>query len=396
MGRGVGCGALLAIALLLVQPLPAATPTADVGTAQEQLQQLQQRIKKIQSSLQSDRQKQQKLLQELESTERKIGKLAAGLRQIKGRMQEQLRQLKALRKERQESLQLLALQRKALQRQVRSAYAIGRQERVKMLLNQQDPTKVSRLLVYYDYLNRSRMQQLEEIGKNLERLQRVEQSIAVEDRRLLELHEQKELEKQRLELADTGRREVMAALNTDIKNKDNQLSTLQQDAERLVKLLEKLRKQAAKAALEPINHKPFRAAKGKMEWPAAGRLAVRFGVRKQSGLTWDGVMIAAAEGKEVRAVHHGRVVFADWLRGFGLLLIIDHGGGYMTLYGHNRALLKESGEWVETNEPIATVGSSGGSAATGVYFEVRRKGRPVNPGIWCRPLRGNYTGGAKA
>jgi septal ring factor EnvC (AmiA/AmiB activator) len=240
------------------------------------------------------------------------------------------------------------------------------------------------------------MEQLEAISQNLQRLQRVEKSIAVEDRRLLALHEQKELEKQRLELADAGRREVMAVLNADIQQKGNELNTLQQDAERLVKLLEQLRKQAAAAVLEPINRKPFRAAKGKMPWPATGRMAVRFGVRKKSGLTWDGVMIAAPEGEEVRAVHHGRVVFADWLRGFGLLLIIDHGGGYMTLYGHNQALLKESGEWVDTNEAVATVGRSGGRASTGVYFEVRRKGRPVNPGIWCRPLRGNQTGGARA
>jgi septal ring factor EnvC (AmiA/AmiB activator) len=388
-------GTILALALLLAQPELAADPTDQAGAAKQQLEQLQQRISKIQSSLQSARQKRQGLLRELESTERKIGKLAAGLRQIKGKMRGQLKRLEALRRERQESQRLLAIQRQALRRQVRSAYAIGRQEQIKMLLNQQDPTKVSRLLVYYDYLNRSRVQQLEEIEQNLQRLRRVEQNIAVEDRRLFELRQQKELEKRRLELADTGRREVVTALNADIQNKGGELQTLQQDAEQLVKLLTQLRKQAA-AALEPINRKPFHASKGKMAWPATGRMAVRFGVRKKSGLKWDGVMIAAPEGEEVRAVHHGRVVFADWLRGFGLMLIIDHGGGYMTLYGHNQALLKENGEWVEANEAVATVGRSGGRASTGVYFEVRRKGRPVNPGIWCRPLRGNKTGGARA
>jgi septal ring factor EnvC (AmiA/AmiB activator) len=386
---------ILAVALLLIQPGLAADSVDRAGAAREQLEQLQKRINTIQSSLQSARQKRRGLLRELESTERKIGKLAAALRQIKGKMQGQLRRLEALRKERQESLQLLKLQRQALQRQVRSAYAIGRQEQVKMLLNQQDPTKVSRLLVYYDYLNRSRIEQLDEISKNLERLRLLEQNIAVEDRRLFELRQHKELEKQRLELADAGRREVVAALNADIQDKGGELQILQQDAEQLVKLLTQLRKQAA-AAVEPINRKPFRASKGKMAWPATGRMAVRFGVRKKSGLKWDGVMIAAPEGEEVRAVHHGRVVFADWLRGFGLMLIIDHGGGYMTLYGHNQALLKENGEWVDTNEAVATVGRSGGRASTGVYFEVRRKGRPVNPGIWCRPLRGNKTGGARA
>ncbi len=384
------------VALMLLPWSLAATASDDkIGVAKEQLAQLQQRISKIHSSLQSDQQKRQRLLQELASTERKIGKLAKGLRQIKGQMQIQRGRLVTLQQERKESRQLLQLQRKALRLQVRSAYAIGRQEQVKMLLNQQDPATVSRLMVYYNYLNRSRIKQLEEINQNLQRLHKVEQSITVEDRRLLKIRQQKELEKQRLELADAGRHEVMSALNVDIEGKGSEIDSLQQNAAQLVQLLKQLRKQAA-VALDTINQKPFHTAKGKMQWPTAGRMAVRFGVRKKSGLKWDGVLIAAPEGKEVRAVYHGRVVFADWMRGFGLLLIIDHGGGYMTLYGHNQAILKELGEWVTTNEAVATVGQSGGRATTGVYFEVRRKGRPVNPGSWCRPLRGNRTVGAEA
>jgi septal ring factor EnvC (AmiA/AmiB activator) len=109
-------------------------------------------------------------------------------------------------------------------------------------------------------------------------------------------------------------------------------------------------------------------------------------------LRWDGVLISAPEGQEVRAVHHGRVAFADWLRGFGLLLIIDHGDGYMTLYGHNQSLFKETGEWVEAGEPVALVGTSGGRARAGVYFGIRHQGRPVDPGAWCRASRGNRMG----
>jgi septal ring factor EnvC (AmiA/AmiB activator) len=132
----------------------------------------------------------------------------------------------------------------------------------------------------------------------------------------------------------------------------------------------------------------FAALKGKLPWPLAGRTVVRFGSRRRpSGLRWDGLVIAAPLGTEVRAVHRGRVAFSDWLRGFGLLLILDHGDGYMTLYGYNQSLFKEVGEWVETGEPVALAGRSGGRLSPGVYFGIRVHGKPVNPIKWCSNTR---------
>jgi septal ring factor EnvC (AmiA/AmiB activator) len=381
-------------AALLLLAAPAILGADDIDSAKAELEQLRQRIGKLQSTLSSAQKTRQALLKELRSTERKIGRSALDLRQVKKALQQQRASLDRLRSERSEQRKNLSVQQEALRKQVRSAYAMGRQERVKILLNQQDPAMVSRIMVYYDYLNNARIERAQEINRILDMLQRTEAQIALEEERLLGLRRKKESDIQRLELARTGRQEIMTALNADIRDKGKQLSGLQQDEKGLQELLERLRRELAERPVDPVTRKPFRALKGKMRWPSEGSLAARFGADKGSGLRWDGVLISAREGSEVRAVYHGRVVFADWLRGFGLLLIIDHGNGYMTLYGHNQALFKETGEWVEADEPVALIGSSGGRLKAGLYFEVRHKGRPVNPKAWCRPTKGNRVSGA--
>jgi septal ring factor EnvC (AmiA/AmiB activator) len=134
-----------------------------------------------------------------------------------------------------------------------------------------------------------------------------------------------------------------------------------------------------------LGNSPFASLQGKLKWPAQGRMVHHFGAyREQGALRWNGVLIAAPPGSPVRAVHHGRVVFADWMRGFGNLIIVDHGGGYMSLYGHNESLLKGPGDWVRGGETLATSGNSGGQSQAGLYFEIRHKGTPVNPARWCR------------
>ncbi len=379
--------------LLLILTVPAVQGAEDIDAAKERLEQLRQRIGKLKSSLDSVEKTRQALLQELRSTEQRIGRAALDLRQVSGALQGQRNRLNRLREEQAEQRKVLSVQRQALRKQVRSAYAMGRQERVKILLNQQDPAMVSRIMVYYDYLNRARIERAAEIERILDMLQRTEAQIVLEEKRLVDLQERKKVDVQRLELARAGRTEVMTALTADIRSKGQELSGLQQDEKGLRELLERLQKEQAERPVEPVTRDPFPASKGRMNWPSTGRLAARFGTDKGSGLLWDGVVISAKEGTEVRAVYHGRVVFADWLRGFGLLMIIDHGNGYMTLYGHNQTLFKETGEWVDSDEPVGLVGSSGGRLDSGLYFEVRHNGRPVNPGIWCRPSKGNKVGG---
>ena len=188
------------------------------------------------------------------------------------------------------------------------------------------------------------------------------------------------------------RRELVAKLTAELQDQGRQLARLQSDERELNALIKGLEQALADIPVEHPQQMQFAALRGRLPWPASGRIVSRFGTPRLGGLFWDGVMISAPEGREVRAVHHGRVAFADWLRGLGLLMIVDHGDGYMTLYGHNQSLFKEVGDWVEADEAIALVGSSGGRERAGVYFGVRFKGRPVDPAKWCRRMAGSKVG----
>ncbi len=382
------------LALLLPWLTLADDNGTDVGSAEQRLERLHQQMGDLQSGLDSAAQRRGGLESELKSTEQEIGKLARHLRVLNGSLQGHRKSLGRLRAERREYQSALAVQQDALARQMRTAYAMGRQERLKILLNQQDPAMVSRLMMYYDYFNRARTQRMAVIDIALEKLHRTEEAIAGEEQRLLEL-QARELEQQsRLEQVRTAREEVILALNAEIHDKGRQLKGMQLDEGRLQSLLGRLQQALADIPADPMTQRSFMAFKGKMAWPSKGRLTARFGTEKAAGLRWDGVIISSAEGKEVRAVYHGRVVFSDWLPGFGLLLIIDHSDGYMTLYGHNQSLFKDTGDWVEANETVALVGNSGGRLNAGVYFGIRRNGRPVNPKVWCKPPKGNRVGAA--
>jgi septal ring factor EnvC (AmiA/AmiB activator) len=230
------------------------------------------------------------------------------------------------------------------------------------------------------------------IGEALQQLRQTKEEIAAEEHRLRGLQSRELAEKERLDQTRGLRQQVIAALGSDIQSKGENLSELKRDEQQLQALVTQLQQELVNLSVEETNSKPFGSLKGKLRWPTTGRLGARFGTPKSGSLKWDGVMISAPEGEEVKAVYHGRVAFADWLRGFGLLLIIDHGEGYMTLYGHNQSLFKETGEWVDPDEPVALVGNSGGPLNPGVYFGIRQQGRPVNPKNWCRHIKGDRVG----
>jgi septal ring factor EnvC (AmiA/AmiB activator) len=279
-----------------------------------------------------------------------------------------------------------------LERQVRAAYAMGRQEQLKILLNQQDPAVVLRVLAYYDYLNRERIARMQVIRTQLQQLQQTRREIADEQLKLQNLQAKRTAEKESLEQEQQARRLVLEQLNRELSDQGRELSQLQDDEQQLSSLLQGLREALSDIPAAASQDKRFAQLQGALQWPVRGQIRHMFGESKIGGLSWDGVMIAAPEGNEVRAVHAGRVAFADWLRGFGLLLILDHGDGFMTLYGHNQSLFKEAGDWVEPGEPVAAVGSTGGRKEDGVYFAIRRHGKAVNPVKWCRRPRGRAVG----
>ncbi len=375
--------------LLLAPVLTVATAGKD--DPERALQQLRQEIERLSSDLASASERRQALQRQLEQSERLMGEAGRRLHRLDREMTRQRERLEALRRRQGEQRQALARQRDALADQIRAAYAMGREQRLKILLNQQDPAMVSRMLVYYDYLNRARSARIAQVRTLLDQLEQTRRVVEEETRRLAALREREQEEQRRLEAIRGQRERVLAALEQDLQDKGQRLQAMKQDAERLRALVEQLQQQMEELP-QVAADKPLKALKGRLPWPLKGRLAARFGGRKAGNLRWDGVMIAAPEGREVKAVHRGRIAFADWLRGYGLLLIIDHGDGYMTLYGNNQSLYRETGEWVEAGEPVARAGSSGGRRDSGIYFGIRVRGKAVDPRKWCRRGKGNRVG----
>ena len=269
----------------------------------------------------------------------------------------------------------------ALAKQVRAAYMSGSQEKIRLLLNQRDPATLGRLMAYYRYLNDYRAENIDAVIGQIERLVGLRAKIAAEEARLSELADARYRELTRLNTAQEERTALLVRLRQKISSEGKEVERLAEQEKDLTRLIAEL---TSILSDYPISSEdPFSSHKGKLTWPVAGTLLHDFGQPRASNrVKWNGVVLAAPRGREVRAVYHGRVAFADWLAGMGLLVIVDHGEGYMTLYGYNETLLKNAGDWVAPGDVIATVGDSGGQPQASLYFELRRGTRPVNPGQW--------------
>lgn len=270
-----------------------------------------------------------------------------------------------------------------IEQQIRAAYEIGNQEYLKVLLNQEDPNEIARMLAYYDYFNEARVDQIVNYNQTLTELDNVSQALALEVIQLEQNQALLETQRSALAVNQNEKEHALRALIAQISSTGTEISKLVEDRSRLEKLLERLHTSLANIPT-PGSAQPFSGMQGKLQLPATGKISHRFGHQRNQGkLRWHGVFIDAPEGDPVYAVHYGRVVFSDWLRGFGLLLIISHGEGYMSLYGHNQVLYRETGDWVTAGDMIATVGDSGGQNKTGLYFEIRIGGKPSDPQKWC-------------
>ncbi|MEW8506750.1 MAG: peptidoglycan DD-metalloendopeptidase family protein [Candidatus Thiodiazotropha sp.] len=383
---GILAPSLAVLIALFSQPMPAQESPQET---KERLEEVKKRIQILQKQLRSTKGRREEHSQALQKTERQIGDFARRIRTTGQSLKRQQRRLAELERERADARLHLDQQRASLEGQIRAGYAMGRQEKLKILLNQQDPAVVSRVMVYYDYFNSARVERMARIEQSLTQLKSLEREIAQEEQRLQQLLAKNRNQKRQLEAARLGRKEIIANLNRHLKDKGVELDSLKSDEKQLRALLADLQQALSDIPIDTTAHVPFNSRKGKLPWPSRGRLVARFGSSREVGkLKWDGVLIAAPEGQDVRAIHHGRVAFADWLRGFGLLLIIDHGDGYMSLYGHNQSLFKETGEWVEPGEVVAQVGNSGGRTTSGIYFGIRHNGQAKNPTQWCQRVRG--------
>ena len=265
--------------------------------------------------------------------------------------------------------------------QLRAAYMGGSQERLRLLLNQNDPATLGRLMAYYRYLNDYRAGNIEVVTAAIRELAKLQSEIAAEEARLEAIAARRAAELATLATAQDDRRELLASLRQKMASEDREIQRLAAQEADLSRLIDELTSILSDYPIR--SEEPFSRYKGRLTWPVAGTLLHDFGQPRVDGrVKWNGVVLAAARGREVRSVYHGRVVFADWLAGLGLLVIVDHGEGYMSLYGYNETLLKDAGDWVAPGDVIATVGDSGGQPQAGLYFELRQGTRPVNPRSW--------------
>ena len=341
--------------------------------------QIAQLLKKIQSE-QSEKTDIEK---KLRSVETKLGKLRRAMAKLLLQTKSNTRKLSALKKQRAQLQRQLQEQRQLLAKQLHSAYISGNREQIKLILNQEDPAALSRLSTYFDYINQARTEQIAATQATMAEI--VEVGLAIEEKNnaLKALKQQYEVQRTTLASNRSTRKKVLDKIRTQLKQEGKKLSRLRRNEKDIQALIASLSQLLNDIPDGPAAHTDFAKLKGKLIWPTRGNAKNQFGAPRHVGdLKWHGIMLSAPAGREVKAVASGRVAFADWLQGFGLLVIIDHDNGYLSLYGHNQVLFKEAGDWVAASETIAQVGDSGGLGQTALYFELRHKGKPINPRSW--------------
>ncbi|HSH30841.1 MAG TPA: peptidoglycan DD-metalloendopeptidase family protein [Thiohalobacter sp.] len=376
---------LLALLLAGLPSLPAAAEAQlDPEQASARLEALRERIQAIERRLDRSRAEESRVNRSLREVETRLSRTRRELAETSQRLEHQQARLQALQQEQVRLGQELARHREGLEQYLRTAFMLGRQESIKLVLNQEDPQRLGRTLTYYRYLARDRAEAVSQARRALQELAAVERDVdaqlgALEATRARRAEQHQQLERQQAE-----RSTLLTRLRREIRTDQDQLARMEQDEQRLQALLEELRRALDDVRELDRHQRPFASLRSELAWPVSGKLVHRFGqAREHRGLRWRGVFIATGAGEAVRAVARGRVAFADWLRGFGLLVIVDHGDGYMSLYGHNQALFREPGDWIEGGEVLARVGDTGGALETGLYFELRHEGRPIDPLKWC-------------
>ena len=373
----------LFVALLL--GLAAAVPGQETGDEltkikEQELEEVRERISDLKQSMDAAAKDRDRLTGELQALEVQIAEQRSRIRELERERDYTAAKKEKLDAELAERESHLDAESAALAAQVRSAWMSGNQEKIKLLLNQRDPATLGRLMAYYRYLNDYRAGNIEAVMNDIRELEALRAQIAAEEARLESLAKERYDELGRLNGSLESRQALLASLRKRIADEGEEVERLAAQEKDLSRLITEL---TSILSDYPISsEQPFGELKGRLTWPVAGTLLHDFGQPRAGGIKWNGVVLAAPRGREVRAVYHGRVAFADWLAGMGLLVIVDHGEGYMTLYGYNETILKDTGDWVAPGDVIATVGDSGGRNQPSLYFELRRGKNPENPRRW--------------
>jgi len=418
---GVNFRPFLVLLLLLVWPLYASANQAD--RKQSELDSLKQRLQTLQNEFRNTQASRREAADELRQSERAISSSVHQLRQLDGERQRAQTDLQALRQQADATEARISLQQAHLAQALKAAYQRGQGDALKLILNGADPNQTARDLRYLTHLSRARHETIEALRADLAQQAALQLQFEQKSAELTQLQMDREAEQKKLLADKRAREQVLQKLSVQIQKQQREISNLKRDERSLAQLVERLNRlmaqQAAREAARaraaqqaqktpktdksatsqpqrglgintetPVafrSDKPFSDLKGSLRLPVAGELMNRFGAQREGGgVSWKGLFIRAAEGAVVKSIAAGQVVFSEWLRGFGNLIIVDHGEGYMSLYSNNESLYKQVGERVQPGDPIATVGNSGGQPDTGLYFEMRHQSRPVNPLLWVK------------
>ena len=388
-GTRVACTALLIVAWF---------PPHSSADSKEELQALRDRIERLQSDLTAAESSRSEAVDALKVSEKAISEANRGLYQLDREQQTLNANLKDINRRSQATAADVAAQRLLLDRLIRHQYMHGSTDSLRLLLEGRDAAAVDRQVHYFTYISRLRADMIHRMQKSLADLALLQsEGLKEKDALAANATEQKRARKI-LEVEKQTRRKVLDRIAGVISQNRREIGRLKRDEDHLSKLVEQLgrvllakptgRIRKPGQSIEDVADtsfigKAFQALKGRLKLPVRGELSNRFGgPREEGGTTWKGLFIRSDAGQSVRAVADGRVVYADWLRGFGNLLIVDHGSGYMSLYGNNESILKQVGEAIQSGEAVAAVGDSGGAGESGLYFELRHKGKPFDPMRW--------------
>ncbi len=382
--------------------MAAAAQAAPDAGKQEELSDLRSRIQALQEELEQTSEDKSEVTDALKHSERRISDVNRGLRDLESRQRTLSRTLKQLTSDTQTTEVEIADQQKRLAELLREHYVQGGSDALKLMLNGRNPGEVARNIEYYGYIGRARAELIREHRASLTHLRTLQEKTREQNTGLHQIKQERVAQKKTLEAEKGSRQQVLYKLSEQIRQQRKEIDTLVRDEKRLTRLIEKLARLAAAAkpqtqpqpkpgqkvkavadaSLAGLN---FPRLKGKLALPVAGEILNKFGQsREDGGPAWKGLFIRARQGNEVHSVASGKIAFADWLRGFGNLLIIDHGNGYLSLYSNNESLYKQPGDPVRAGDVVATVGSTGGQDEPGLYFELRHQGKPFDPLAWVR------------
>ena len=358
---------------------------ANESNHKEKLKDIQNRLENVNAEIEESRDQVKEFQSELKKNELMAAKISEQLENIQNNILKKKDNLERLKIKKKDSQKIIDIEKKILISQIKTMYKIGKYDYVKLLLNQQNVSEITRAIAYYDYDNYARSKRIKKLKNTLIDIEKIQLTILDQTSRLESLNTTHKSKLDKFNKYRGDRLKFITEINKHIDRQGVELLLLKENEHELVKLLNKLNVHKKNKTDTLKKGFSFSSKKGELIWPINGKLLKKYGEKKKkTGLKWRGVLIESVQGSHVSAVSQGKIVFADWFRNFGLLIIIDHENDYLSLYGHNQRLLKSIGDFVQTGEKIATVGDSGGQKNSALYFEIRKGKKTLNPSLWCK------------